>query len=126
MFKELKIRTGSPLRALVDVNQPGEVGERGLYQEGPVVGRITVGAGLLVEGTLLYGYLWIGPGLKDDVGKEAVIGRYTRALLPDGREYPVCIALGGPHGRMARVPGSKPGTVELPRDFNVNAVWYWP
>ncbi len=126
MFKELKIRTASELRALVDVDQPGEIGERGLFQEGPVVGRITVGEGLLVEGTLLYGHLWTGPGLKDEVGREAVIGRYSRALLPDGRKFPVCIALGGPQGRMDRVPGFKPGTVQIPRDAPVNAVWYWP
>jgi serine/threonine-protein kinase len=126
MFKELKIHTGSPLFAIVDVDQPGEVGEPGLYQEGPIVGRITMGEGLLVEGTLLYGHLWTGPGLKTNVGKEAVIGRYTRALLPDGRKYPVCIALGGPQGRMDRVPGSKPGTVELPREAPVNAVWAFP
>jgi serine/threonine-protein kinase len=124
MFKELKLTTGSPLRALVDVDQPGE--GMGLYKEGPVVGRVTVGEGLMVEGSLLYGQLWIGPGLKDDVGREAVIGRYTQALLPDGKKYPVCIALGGPDGRMPRLPGSKSGTVQLPRDSPVNAVWRFP
>jgi serine/threonine-protein kinase len=102
------------------------MGDWGIYQEGPVVGRITYGDGLLVEGTLMYGHLWIGPGLMDDFGREAVIGRYTKAVLPNGREYPVCIALGGPDGRMPRVPGSKPGTVELPRISPVNAVWRWP
>jgi serine/threonine-protein kinase len=126
MFKELQIWTNSPLNALVDVHQPGEMGERGLYQEGPVIGRVTDGEGLLVEGTLLYGHLWTGPGLLDTAGREAVIGRYTKAVLPNGREYPVCIALGGPDGRMPRVPGSKPGTVQLPRVSPVNAVWRWP
>jgi serine/threonine-protein kinase len=123
MFKELKLTTGSPLRALVDVDQPGE--GMGLYKEGPVVGRVTVGEGLMVEGSLLYGHLWIGPGLKDDVGREAVIGRYTQALLPDGKKYPVCIALGGPDGRMPWIAGPKSGTVQLPRDSPVNAVWRW-
>ena len=98
----------------------------GLYKEGAVVGRITVGEGRLVEGSLLYGQLWTGPGLTDDVGREAVIGRYTRAVLPDGTEYPVCIALGGPDGRMPRMPGSRSGTVQLPRDAPLNAVWRWP
>jgi serine/threonine-protein kinase len=126
MFKELKLTTGSPLRAIVDVEQPGVVGEMGLYKEGPVVGRVTVGEGLLVEGTLLYGTLWTGPGLTDDFGREAVIGRYTQALLPDRKKYPVCIALGGPDGRMPRLPGPKSGTVQLPRDAPVNAVWRWP
>jgi eukaryotic-like serine/threonine-protein kinase len=85
-----------------------------------------VGEGLLVEGSLLYGLLWTGPGLTDDVGREAVIGRYSRAVLPDGKTYPVCIALGGPDGRMPRMPGSKSGTVQLQRDSPVNAVWRWP
>jgi serine/threonine-protein kinase len=126
MFNELKLTTSSPLRALVDVHQPGRKGEWGLYKEGPVVGRVTVGEGLMVEGSLLYGYLWIGPGLKDDFGREAVIGRYTQTLLPDGRKYPVCIALGGPDGRMPRMPGPQAGTVQLPRDSPVNAIWRWP
>ena len=126
MFKELQFHTASPMSALVDVHQPGEMWERGIYQEGPLIGRITEGEGLLVEGTLLYGYLWTGPGLMDDVGRDAVIGRYMRAVLPNGREYPVCLALGGPDGRMPRVPGSKPGTVQLPRIAPVHGVWRWP
>ncbi|WP_309896556.1 hypothetical protein [Archangium sp.] len=126
MFKELKLTTGSLPRALVDVHQPGEKWEMGLYKEGPVVGRVTVGEGLMVEGSLLYGHLWTGPGLKDDVGREAVIGRYTQTLLPDGRKYPVCIALGGPDGRMPRLPGPQSGTVQLPQDSPVNAVWRFP
>ena len=126
MFKKLGMRTGSFTNALIDVNQPAEAGGYGLYADGPVVGRVTDGEGLLVEGTLLYGRLWTGPGLTDDLGKEAVIGRYTRAVLPDGKEYPVCIALGGPHGRMHRQPGSKSGTVQLPRIAPINGVWRWP
>jgi serine/threonine protein kinase len=126
MFQELQIRTASPLRAVVDVDQPGEAWDWGLYRDGPVVGRITVGEGLLVEGSLLYGHLWTGPGLTDEVGREAVIGRYTRALLPDGKEYPVCIALGGPDGRMPRIPDSASNSVQLNRDSPVNAVWRWP
>jgi serine/threonine protein kinase len=126
MFKQLKIQTDSFTRALVDIDQPGRIGEMGLYKEGPVTGRVTVGDGLLVEGTLLHGQLWIGPGLKDEFGREAVIGRYTRAVLPDGKEYPVCIALGGPDGRMPRLPGAKSGTIRLPRDSPVNAVWRFP
>ncbi|HYO52262.1 MAG TPA: serine/threonine protein kinase, partial [Archangium sp.] len=126
MFNELKIRTASLLRALVDVSEMGEPGGLGLYREGPLVGRLTVGEGLLVEGTLLYGYLWTGPGLMDEFGRETVIGRYTRAVLPDGREYPVCIVLGSPDGRMFRLPGPKAGTVQLRRDAPVSAVRRWP
>jgi eukaryotic-like serine/threonine-protein kinase len=126
MFQELKITAGSPLRVLVDLKQPEKFGVAGLYQAGPLVGRITVGEGRLVEGTLLYGELWTGPGLKDDLDREVVIGRYSWAVLPNGKKYPVCIALGGPDGRMFRDPGAQPGTVELPRDSPVNAVWHWP
>ncbi|AKJ02768.1 serine/threonine-protein kinase [Archangium gephyra] len=126
MFKELKMREGSFTNALIDVNQPAEGGDYGIYADGPIVGRVTDGEGLLVEGTLLYGRLWTGPGLTDDLGREAVIGRYTRAVLPDGREYPVCIALGGPHGRMRRQPGPKSGTVLLVRTGPINGVWRWP
>jgi serine/threonine-protein kinase len=126
MFKKLGMRPGSFTDALIDVNQPAEAGDYGLYADGPVVGRVTDGEGLLVKGTLLYGWLWTGPGLTDDLGKEAVIGRYTRAVLPDGKEYPVCIALGGPHGRMHRQPGSKSGTVQLPQIAPINGVWRWP
>jgi serine/threonine-protein kinase len=126
MFKELKMREGSFTNALVDVNQPAGAGGYGLYTDGPIVGRITDGEGLLVEGTLLYGRLWTGPGLTDDLGRESVIGRYTRAVLPNGKEYPVCIALGGPHGRMTRQSGSRSGTVQLHRIAYVNGVWRWP
>jgi serine/threonine-protein kinase len=124
MFKELELQPGRGLQVLIDVDQPYEEdAPEGLYQEGPVVGRVTYGHGRLVEGTLLYGSLWTGPGIDDDYGREAVIGRYTKAVLPDGTEYRVCLSLGGPYGRMARVPGSKPGTVSLPRFATVTAVW---
>jgi serine/threonine-protein kinase len=124
MFKELELHTGLAMQVVIDVNQPRKEGEpRGLYQDGPVVGRVWYGQGRLVEGTLLYGYLWTGPGIKDEDGDEAIIGRYTKALLPDGKEYPVCLSLNGPPGRMDRVPGSKPGTVSLPREHTVTAVW---
>jgi serine/threonine-protein kinase len=124
MFKELELHTELTMQVVIDVNQPRQEGEpRGLYQDGPVVGRVWYGQGRLVAGTLLYGYLWTGPGIKDEDGGEAIIGRYTKALLPDGKEYPVCLSLGGPPGRMDRVPGSKPGTVSLPREHTVTAVW---
>jgi eukaryotic-like serine/threonine-protein kinase len=126
MFKELKMSTGGFTNALIDVTQPEEGADYGIYADGPIVGRVTEGEGLLVEGTLLYGRLWTGPGLTDDLGREAVIGRYTRAVLPNGKEYPVCIALGGPRGRMNRQPGPKPGTVQFPGIAAINAVRRWP
>jgi serine/threonine-protein kinase len=123
MFRELKISVGSPLVA--EISQPGAQSERGVYRDGPLVGRISYGDGLLVEGTLLYGTLWTGPGIYQ-FGREAVIGRFTSAVLPDGRKYSVCIVLGSQDGRVPKLPGSKPGAVHLQRTLPVSAVWDWP
>ncbi|WNG41583.1 serine/threonine protein kinase [Archangium violaceum] len=129
MSQELKVRTDSPLRAVVDINQPGDMSETGLYQEGPVIGRLTVGDGNLPEGTVLHGRLWMGPGIYDIAGsveRPAVMGRYTQAVLPDGRKYPVCIVLGDRDGRVAKEEGSKPDAAVLARELPVSAVWHWP
>lgn len=77
----------------------------------------------LPGGTLLYWRLWTGPGIQTREGEEAVLGRYTEALLPDGRKLPVCIVLGGPEGRWRKLPGSTPGAVRLPQKLPVSAVW---
>jgi serine/threonine-protein kinase len=129
MFQELKIRTGSPLQVVVDINQPGDMSEEGVYQDGPVIGRLTVGDGSLPKGTLLHGHLWTGPHIYDletNVEREAVLGRFTLAVLPDGRKYPVCIVLGGQDGRVPKGAGSKPGAVRLPRELPVSPRWRWP
>jgi hypothetical protein len=129
MFKELKVGTGSPLRAVVDINQPGDQSVPGVYQDGSLIGRLTVGDGDLPEGTLLHGRLWTGPGiyeLQGDVQAPAVLGRYTQAVLPDGRKYPVCIVLGDMDGRVPKAEGSKPGVTVLPRELPVSPVWRWP
>jgi serine/threonine-protein kinase len=135
MFKELKIRTGSDLEAVVDINQPGRMSALGIYQEGPVIGRISRGDGELSEGTLLHGYLWTGPGIYDVSSntpdgkrwkREAVLGRYTQAVLPDGRKYPVCIVLGDRDGRVPKEEGSGPGVTTLPRALPVSVVRRWP
>ncbi|MFL5356179.1 serine/threonine protein kinase [Archangium sp.] len=129
MFQELKIRTASPLRAVVDINQPADMSETGVYQDGSIIGRLTVGDGNLPEGTLLHGRLWTGPGIYDITGIEpspAVLGRYTQAVLPDGRKYPVCIVLGDRDGRVPKEEGSKGGAAVLGRELPVSAVWRWP
>jgi len=56
----------------------------------------------------------------------AVLGRYTQAVLPDGRKYPVCIVLGDVDGRMPKSEGSKPGAAVLARDLPVSPVGRWP
>jgi serine/threonine-protein kinase len=129
MFQELKIREGSDLRAVVDINQLGDMSEVGVYQDGAVIGRLTVGDGSLPEGTLLHGRLWTGPGIYDTEMNEpqaAVMGRYTLAVLPDGRKRPVCIVLGNPDGRVPMREGSKAGAAVLNRELPVSAVWRWP
>ncbi|MCY1078278.1 hypothetical protein [Archangium lansingense] len=129
MFEVLKLNTGMRLQAIVDVNQPGDPTEEGIYRDGPIVSRVVQREGTspqLPGGTLLYGKLWTGPGIQNWNGMEAVLGRYTEALLPDGRKLPVCIVLGGYEGRWRKLPGSKPGAVRLFRELPVAAVRRWP
>jgi eukaryotic-like serine/threonine-protein kinase len=128
-MEALELQTTSPLEAIIDINQPGETGDAGVYQDGPVISRITQGAGNLPEGTLLHGQLWTGPGIDEVWGKTkrpGVMGRYTQAILPDGRKYPVCIVLGERDGRIGLAEGSKPGAFILSRNQIVSAVWRWP
>ncbi|WP_245815043.1 hypothetical protein [Cystobacter ferrugineus] len=128
-MEALELRTASPLEAIIDINQPGRFGEEGVYQDGPITSRITRGDGNLPEGTLLHGQLWTGSGIDEDWGERkrpAVMGRYTQAVLPDGRKYPVCIVLGDRDGRIAVWEGSKPGAFLLSRNVPVSAVWRWP
>ena len=139
MSQELKIDSYSDLDAFIDINQPGLVDEAGVYQDGPVIGRIIRGDGNLPEGTLLHGQLWTGPGIYEKASEKragiekpveikvpAVMGRYTLAILPDGRKFPVCIVLGNPDGLYAIEPGPKAGTFVLSRGVPVSAVERWP
>ncbi|HEX5754573.1 MAG TPA: serine/threonine protein kinase, partial [Archangium sp.] len=129
MFREWMVQTGYGLRAIVDINQPGDQSEVGTYQEGPVIGRLVEGAGGLPAGTILHGHLWTGPGIYEFREKKkvpAVLGRYTLAVLPDGQKHPVCIVLGGEDGRVPLEEGSKPGALVLARELPLTAVWRWP
>lgn len=128
MEEDFKIFGSGRLRVIVDINQPGEQSDRGIYQDGPVIGRIVEGQ--LPAGTLLHGRLWTGPGIYEIAGKEktpAVIGHYTLAILPDGRKYPVCIVLGNPKDdRIPKDEGSKPGAAIMGRQLPASAVTRWP
>lgn len=131
MFEELKLSEGGTYKAIIDIHQPGDQSEEGTYRDGPVVGRAVHIEGWtdpsLPSGTLLYGRLWTGPGLRDRSGRDVVVGHYTEALLPDGRKKPVCIVLGGPdQGGVGKLPGSQPGAVLLPRELPVGVVSRWP
>ena len=79
-------------RAIIDINQPGNAGDEGIYRTGKLISRLITGP--LPEGALLYGQIWT-EGLTI-VGLKAVYGRYTEVLLPDGRRLPVCMVLGDP------------------------------
>ncbi len=127
MFRVLGVDTTKGLKAVVDINQPGDQSQLGTYGNGKVVGRI---AGYswadpaLPDGTLLYGQLWTG--LVDEYGRPAAMARYSEAKLPDGRTFPVCIVLGNPDGRARTQPGSNSDTAVLPRELPVSAVKRWP
>jgi len=113
---------------ILDINQPGDENEFGVYRDGPIVSRVVgppVGTGpALPEGTLLYGRLWT-EGL-DLFGGEAVMGRYTEVQLPDGRRAPVCFILGDRGGLIPKLPGSKPGAAVLHRRYSAFGVDQWP
>ncbi|MBZ4419050.1 serine/threonine-protein kinase [Myxococcus sp. RHSTA-1-4] len=127
MFRVLGVDTTKGLKAVVDINQPGDQSQLGTYGNGKVVGRI---AGYswadpaLPDGTLLYGQLWTG--LVDEYGRPAAMARYSEAKLPDGRTFPVCIVLGNPDGRVRTQPGSNADASVLPRELPVSAVERWP
>jgi eukaryotic-like serine/threonine-protein kinase len=130
MFEVLKLTPDMRLDAILDIKQPGEAGELGTYRAGLIVGRVVQdrwSAPELPGGTLLRGRLWTGPGIRTPRGTEAVIGRYTEAVLPDGRELPVCIVIGGPGGRWDMRDGSQPGgEVRLERLVGLTVVRSWP
>ena len=129
MFEVLGLDGGMRMETLIDVKQPGPPTEKGVYQDGPIIGRVVSwerAPPQLPGGTLLYGYLWTGPGIQDDRGIESVEGRYTEALLPDGRRMAVCFTLGAPGGYSWQMPGSKPGAVRLPFQLSIFAVRRWP
>lgn len=127
MFRTLGVDTTKGLKAVIDVNQPGDQSQLGTYGNGSVVGRI---AGYswadpsLPDGTLLYGRLWTG--LVDEYGRPAAMVRYSEAKLPNGRTFPVCIVAGNPDGRVRTQPGSNGDAAALPRELPVSAVERWP
>ncbi|HSP76896.1 MAG TPA: serine/threonine-protein kinase [Myxococcaceae bacterium] len=131
MFEEFGLTDQDATYIILDIHQPGTISMEGVYRNGPIISRVaTFGnkppPGRLPEGTLLYGRFHAGPGVKHRDGHEAVTARYDRALLPDGREYPVCFSLGGQLGRLSPWPGSKPGVAIMPRMAWVTALPYFP
>jgi hypothetical protein len=114
-------------RVIIDINQPGTQQQEGIYRPGPIIGRVVKygWTGPLPDGTLLYGQLWTEGLIKE--GKEAVMGRYTEALLPDGRRVPICFVLWVDWtGLIKKDEGSKPGEARLPRELPAEPVTFWP
>ena len=63
---------------------------------------------------------------KPRLNRPAVMGRYTLAVLPDGRKYPVCIVTGGrDDGRVPKHNGSKLGAAVLNRELPMSPVKRW-
>jgi serine/threonine-protein kinase len=119
--------TGRGGQVLIDIHQPGKMGDMGIYRPGPITGKVVYVSDmdLFPNGTLLYGQLWT-EGLTKR-GAEAVYGRYTEALLLDGRRVPVCIVLAGDGtGLLRKFEGSKPGEAVLSRVVHFRAVDIWP
>jgi len=125
-MEELNLLNQGAYSVVIDINQPGKQQQEGAYRPGPIVSRVVKYSwtGPLPDGTLLYGQLWT-EGLTKE-GQEAVLGRYTEALLPDGRRVPVCFVLGDLTGLTIKNPGSKPGEARLPREWSALAVRRWP
>jgi eukaryotic-like serine/threonine-protein kinase len=125
-MEDLNLLNQDSYQVMIDINQPGKQHQEGIYRPGPITSRVVKYSwtGPLPDGTLLYGQLWT-EGLTKE-GPEAVLGRYTEALLPDGRRVPVCFILGDQTGLTIKNEGSKPGEARLPRQWGVLAVRRWP
>ncbi|WP_225410389.1 serine/threonine protein kinase [Stigmatella hybrida] len=125
-MEDLHLLNQDSYRVVIDINQPGSNWQEGTYHEGKIVSRVVRygWTGPLPDGTLLYGRLWTEGLMKR--GEEAVLGRYTEALLPDGQRVPVCLVLGDLTGLTIKNSGSKPGAARLPREWSALAVRHWP
>jgi eukaryotic-like serine/threonine-protein kinase len=125
-MEEMGVFESGDYRVIVDIHQPGRSGEFGTYRPGPIVSKVIRDSpsDALPEGTLLYGRLWT-EGITNE-GRDSVLGRYTEALLPDGRRIPVCITFGSdPTGLVSKDP-TAPGETRLPRVWFAKPVRRWP
>ncbi|NOK35519.1 hypothetical protein D7W79_03905 [Corallococcus exercitus] len=114
---------GSTATIIVDAKQPylrspdeckaaGRVWRDGecltLLGDGKLESVIDHEIGRLPKGSRLYGRVWTEGA--------TVVGRYTRARMPNGEEHEVCVSLSS-NGGLDKLPGSKPGAALVrPRD----------
>ena len=123
-MEELNLFKGT-YQVIIDINQPGNGQQEGIYRSGPIVGKVKKYSwtGPLPDGTLLYGQLWT-EGISK-IGYGAVYGRYTEAQRQDLTWVPVCLQL---HDRtngtlgVPKLPGSGPGAALLLNGGYVKAV----
>nr|AYM52283.1 serine/threonine-protein kinase Pkn3 [Stigmatella aurantiaca Sg a15] len=115
VMEELGVK--SDMFITVDIRQPSTAGgyvpgDDGTYGDGPVIGRVEPwdNQSKIPTGSLLFGYLWTEVGPR-------VIGRYDRVQFPNGKEFPVCMALSNRSFRdgIKKHPGSKPGAAKIGR-----------
>ncbi|RKG82026.1 hypothetical protein D7W79_03570 [Corallococcus exercitus] len=114
-MKRLGLIDGMSPNILVDAKQPdlespdeceaaGRVWRDGecltLLGDGKIESEVRRTIGRLPEGSRLYGRVWTEGA--------TVVGRYTRARLPNGAEHDVCVSL-SLNGGLDKLPGSKPG-----------------
>ena len=125
---KLKIYPESGLNVILDIHQPGDWGERGVYRDGPIISQVSQGWGDMPAGTLLQGKMWVTDVYDYSSRRnKAVMARYTQAQLPDGRVLPVCIVLGsGSEGRESELEGSQPGAAVLQRMQPISTIRWWP
>ncbi|NOK17488.1 serine/threonine protein kinase [Corallococcus carmarthensis] len=124
-MRRLGLNDGSGVPILVDAKQPflrspdeckaagrvwsDDMGEcLTLLGDGKLESETVVKLARVPEGSRLYGRVWTEGA--------TVVGRYTRARLPNGAEHEVCVSL-SLNGGLDKLPGSKPGAALVrPRD----------
>lgn len=116
-MRKLSFPPRSDFHLTIDMRQPGDPTEHGVYGDGPVRGVVWKGRSYLPKGTIFHGQLWTADG--------NLYARYTRADFPDGNSYPVCVAIGD-KGPEPGLEGSKPGAVVFERTFPAYPVARWP
>ncbi|WIG93802.1 serine/threonine protein kinase [Myxococcus sp. SDU36] len=86
--------------------------------DGEIVSEIVDPAGWFKEGTRLHGRVW--------TAGDTVVGRYTRAVRPDGEEAMVCVSL-SLNGGAQKAVGSRPGAARMADSENARVIFgKWP
>lgn len=93
-MRQAGLKIGTPFYMLLETRHhvdPEELREHPFpkvpVKTGPVIGSIDEHStpNVFPDGTQFHGYLWT------DADPELIFGRYTEAVLPDGRRIPICL-----------------------------------